>query len=109
MLADALSGGERRAVVCGSESPLADVLSNIGIESPDIRTDAEMCDLLALLDEEEEERKQAARKKQLHQQLDQQLQDKTVAVFSKKADVVEEREAVDAIIHQVYFSLTLFK
>jgi Fe-S cluster biosynthesis and repair protein YggX len=57
----------------------------------------------ALLDEEEEERKQAARKKQLHQQLDQQLQDKTVAVFAKKADVVEEREAVDAIIHQVYF------
>ena len=67
MLADALSGGERRAVVCGSESPLADVLSNIGIESPDIRTDAEMRDLLALLDEEEaliaEQSKVAPRKR----------------------------------------------
>ena len=63
----------------------------------------------ALVEEEDEERKQVARKKQLHQQLDQQLQEKTVAVYAKKADVAEDREAVDAIIHQVDFIGQLFQ
>jgi hypothetical protein len=55
----------------------------------------------ALLEEEEEERREAARKLDLHRHLDAQLRDKTVAVHAKKADVAEERLAVDAVIHQV--------
>ena len=55
----------------------------------------------ALLDEEEEERREAARKLELHRHLDAQLREKNVQVFAKKADVEEDRLAVDAVIHQV--------
>ena len=55
----------------------------------------------ALAEEEEEERRLAARKLQLHRQLDAQLVEKSQNVFEQKADVQEERQAVDNIIQQV--------
>ena len=44
----------------------------------------------------------------LHRHLDAQLRDKSVTVHAKKADVAEERLAVDAVINQVrknYFTV----
>ena len=55
----------------------------------------------ALAEEEEEERRNAARKLDLHRQLDAQVVEKSQNVFEQKADVREERQAVDNIIQQV--------